>query len=249
MVWGWFKHIQGKLKEMVKNRGAQHATGHGVAESDKLSDWTAATTSTLRLLWTFSLIYCCHLSDRRYWTTPRSLGTPALKSSPHAITPLLQNFLWLPSVKKTKSKSIRESRESISMKYPLQAALSTPIWLYPTRISYAWASFLFSLPVFQAQSTPTSIMKPLLPPSHSILVIRPSKMPSSNSIPMNRKSSQPQNCLNHVGFSFSVGGKRLFSAADDLHWSLAILLFSRRWSVWPLPCLWFIFCQPTSALI
>ena len=166
----------------------------------------------------------------------RRLGTPAPKYSPHAITPLLQNFLWLPSAKKTKSKSIRENRESISMKCPLQPALSPPIWLYPTRISYAipYQNLLCTafLPPFSACiSSPIHThlhREASLPPFHSILVIRPSKMPSSNSIPMNPKSSQPQNCLNHVGGSFSVGGKRLFSAADGLHWSSAGLLFSER---------------------
>ena len=29
-----FIHIKSKLKEMVKNRGARHATVHGVTESD-----------------------------------------------------------------------------------------------------------------------------------------------------------------------------------------------------------------------
>ena len=107
----------------------------GLQSWTRLNDWTATATSTLHLLCTSFLIHCCHLPDRRYWTTARKLGTPSLKYSAHAITPLLQNLLWLPTAKKTKSEIIRESRESISMKCPLQPALSLPIWLYSTRIS------------------------------------------------------------------------------------------------------------------
>ena len=157
----------------------------GSQSRTQLSDWTAATTSTLRLLWTLSLIYCCHLSDRRYWTMPRSLGTPALKCSPHAVTLCSKTFYASPMSRKQSPKaSGKAGRASVwNVLYKLP-------WVHPSG---------YTLPEFPMHGLPSSFLclyfkpNPHPPPSWSLFYLRPTASLSSG----------PLKCLPAIPFPWT----------------------------------------------